>query len=450
MGIIGGGQCIYKSSVMDAGQFYSVLEHRRNCHARSNATTGTVTRKPSIDIDASQVAFRFMQVASGPAGYIYSMAVGLALCGIDVNIIRDPPLRHHSKRATVERKAKCKRARLKCIEVQSKLAECLQLGTSLPASTIKELEAAIAKSKSASEKRVPSDFNVKLQGLVDHHKKDLPSHGAITYLEDGMAQADIVIAARLEQVLIDAIVFTDTDFHVLLGDRSLCVKEIKVNQATSTIPVPPLLMKFANGSRVHSGLRLLKRSARHSIDLITPDVMQGQIKLCDWNGKMVFVLSHKVKALMRSFTYDTQVAFSDQELVACSCTCKCGSQNEERILDVHPLALGHQLVLLLFERLSQNFLVELLGRLESESPTYMAGTSGKFHDDVAILLSTTTCSLANNNSLSVGGMLRELTVGTALSKRCRGRPNPRDLVLLRRKIYQKPTAVAASILKKKD
>ena len=84
---------------MDAGQFYSVLEHRRNRHIISSdepTLTNTDRRKPTIDIDASQVGFRFIQVASGSAGYIFSMAVAFSLCGIDVNIIGSSVLKSNA------------------------------------------------------------------------------------------------------------------------------------------------------------------------------------------------------------------------------------------------------------------------------------------------------------------------------------------------------------------
>ena len=43
--------------------------------------------------------------------------------------------------------------------------------------------------------------------------------------------------------------------------------------------------------------------------------------------------------------------------------------------------------------------------------------------------------------------MTEVTVGTALTKRIRGRPNPKDLGLLRNKIYRQPTTVIKKIMK---
>jgi len=150
--------------------------------------------------------------------------------------------------------------------------------------------------------------------------------------------------------------------------------------------MPSLIVNFANGARVHSGLRLMKRAVRHAIDPVTPDIMDATLKLCEYKGEMVFVLIHKVKASMRKSVYNTEVAFTKSDLLACGCSCRCGSEKEECVLDVHPLALVYELVLLLFEGLAQNILVELCSRLRSEDPAVMCATSGPFRSDLIKLM----------------------------------------------------------------
>ena len=94
--------------------------------------------------------------------------------------------------------------------------------------------------------------------------------------------------------------------------------------------------------------------------------MNGHLKTCTsiFSDKLVFILSHKVKASMRKNTYNTKVAFSADDLIACQCSCKCGAEKNERILCAHPLVLMMDLFLLLFEGLAQNILLELRDRFK--------------------------------------------------------------------------------------
>ena len=102
--------------------------------------------------------------------------------------------------------------------------------------------------------------------------------------------------------------------------------------------IPDLIVKFADGARIHSGRRLCSRAVRHSVDPSGPNIMNGQLKICklSLSEQMVFILSHKVKASMRKDIYLTQVAFSADDLIACQCTCRCGAEKDEYILCVHP------------------------------------------------------------------------------------------------------------------
>ena len=128
-GIRGGRHCIYTSSPIDAKELFLVLDDRRKKSAPSvpDSDAAPARDKPAIDIDASQVAYRFRRSSGGSAGFIVRLAVALARCGIDVTIVGDPPHRHHSKRATIDRIAKCERARLHCITHQAELARAIQL-----------------------------------------------------------------------------------------------------------------------------------------------------------------------------------------------------------------------------------------------------------------------------------------------------------------------------------
>jgi hypothetical protein len=168
MGIASAGKCIYKSTSVDVNELYSILEDRRNESTRIATNTGTTQtpttspRRPSVDIDASQVAFRFQHFSCGPAGYILAISKAILLCGIDVTIVGDPPKRHHSKRATIKRKARCERSRLNCIKLQAQLTLSLQANERPSDTIIAAMEKKMATERSQSEKSRPCDFTNRL------------------------------------------------------------------------------------------------------------------------------------------------------------------------------------------------------------------------------------------------------------------------------------------------
>lgn len=207
--------------------------------------------------------------------------------------------------------------------------------------------------------------------------------------------------------------------------------------------MPTLLVEIANESRVHSGLRLVKRAVCNSMNPNGPDVMDATMKVCELRetGVMVLVLDYKVKASMRNVVYNTQVANSSKDLIACGCSCKCGAENEQRILDVHPLSLLYELVLLLFEGLAQHVLVELRQRLQSDEPLLLDSTEGVFYDDLRAICSVAGSTSVTNPKATVGDLLHGYTVGTDQSKRIKGRANAKDLGLIRQKKYRQPVKI---------
>ena len=125
MGLNGGSKCIYISSKLTAKEFYCILQDRYNDNIYPK--DGPNFRRPTVDIDANEIAFRYINSAMGPAGSLLGIAKSLSLLGIDVNIVGDPvDFRYDTKRVTVERKAKRERARLQCINDQAKLNQMLQ------------------------------------------------------------------------------------------------------------------------------------------------------------------------------------------------------------------------------------------------------------------------------------------------------------------------------------
>ena len=82
----------------------------------------------------------------GEAGCLFQLAVVFSEAGIDVTFVADPPeYRHHSKRATIERKSKAERARLECIKLQRELAVLLQENYTTTDESVKDLQEKLKK-----------------------------------------------------------------------------------------------------------------------------------------------------------------------------------------------------------------------------------------------------------------------------------------------------------------
>jgi hypothetical protein len=130
--------------------------------------------------------------------------------------------------------------------------------------------------------------------------------------------------------------------------------------------LPDIIIKFAQQSRLHFGYRLLKRTLRHClIDFETFNIKNGTASVIKYKDKTGLLLQQKVRASMRANIYDTQVIFTRNEIVACSCTCQSGDQNDQRIVCVHVLPIIYKITLLLYRGLAEHLLVEFCVHLKS-------------------------------------------------------------------------------------
>jgi hypothetical protein len=68
---------------------------------------------PEIDVDANQVAFKWIKNTVSAAATLFKLCKLFSKLGANINVIVDPPTRHHTKRETTRRKGNAERARLK-------------------------------------------------------------------------------------------------------------------------------------------------------------------------------------------------------------------------------------------------------------------------------------------------------------------------------------------------
>jgi hypothetical protein len=100
----------------------------------------------------------------------------LSKLGANINIILDPPTRHHTKRVTTERKGNAERARLNCIDLQAKLARAMQLEQRPPDEFIQSINSRLQTNLKQRSNRLPSDFSSVLKDLVPRIPKPLPAN----------------------------------------------------------------------------------------------------------------------------------------------------------------------------------------------------------------------------------------------------------------------------------
>ena len=144
--------------------------------------------------------------------------------------------------------------------------------------------------------------------------------------------------------------------------------------------LPKLLINFATKSRADSGFRLLKRCIRHALDSQCPS-LEGKTATLIKHGDDIGLRIHSdVPASMKKeVVYKSGIAFTENDVLCCKCTCHCGSQDKERIVCVHNFPLVFLLMLLLMDALAESILMELAACLRSNISDFVRVGKDFFH-----------------------------------------------------------------------
>jgi hypothetical protein len=131
--------------------------------------------------------------------------------------------------------------------------------------------------------------------------------------------------------------------------------------------IPTLIIDMAQKARFDSGgYRLLKRCIRHAMDTFAIDVCQCQLSLVKlMNEQVGLLMTHKVRASMKTDVYDVTVCFTKSEIQACECSCRCGSKLQDRVLCIHILPCLYQITLLIFDGPAEHVLIELAAHIST-------------------------------------------------------------------------------------
>ena len=256
MGITGQGSCLYKSVELKSTDIYHVVHQQyklnnntstttTNNNNYSNPTTMTTTTtrtrtRPRVVIDANPVGYPFISKAVGPARAVVSIAKEFVEAGIDVIIVCDNQnKRHHSKRATIQRRGVIERGKIQLVEKRIILSNLLRSSTSSSPDSlknIKTIQREIKKLEKGTGQILPTDFVEQIQQQVQHYESNRTSKSIIVVIAP--FQADPEVARRVICGDADCIVSIDSDYQMLLGSSTpndITIRHIILNNSTLKI-----------------------------------------------------------------------------------------------------------------------------------------------------------------------------------------------------------------------
>ena len=130
-----------------------------------------------------------------------------------------------------------------------------------------------------------------------------------------------------------------------------------------------MIVQFAQGSRVISGERLLRRCIRHSLDPKTPSILRAHGSVFQHCGEVGFAIRHQISPSFKDGMYSVTSAFTASSFLAAECNCEAGpecakpastgtsSSDNGKHICVHCLPVLYQLTIILMECLAEHTIV---------------------------------------------------------------------------------------------
>ena len=226
--------------------------------------------------------------------------------------------------------------------------------------------------------------------------------------------------------------------------------------------IPSIFIDFAEGSRIDSGYRLLRRCVRHSMDSRTESLDNKEAVLVICNDKIGIHLKSPVPASMKQNIYNTEIVMTDEDLLCCQCDCQCGSKKEDsrKNLCVHALVVPYLLSILMAEDLPEHMRLEL-----ASLSLILEEGDGMWSDDIIAEMKQNALTLmrsAGNNTLTkldaqektLGELLETFTVGTERqkewNKRIKSCPKASEIGPIADMEFLSPEKKAAKTLKREN
>ena len=220
--------------------------------------------------------------------------------------------------------------------------------------------------------------------------------------------------------------------------------------------LPSLFIKFASGSRVDSGHRLLMRCVRHAFDSRAPSLDNQSASLILHEGSVGIQLNAAIPASMKKQVYECGVVATAQDILCCQCGCQCGSKGTEKQVCVHILPLLFLLTILLFEDLAEHMLLELAACMSSD-----IWDKSVWSDDDIEWMKRSIITLAeaagepvntHKQTDAIEDLLEKFVVGTQRRKTWKQRiktpPKPSELGPIHKMNLQSTAKLASSAVKR--
>ena len=199
-----------------------------------------------IDVDCNYIACKEGGMKKPEEATIKTadILVCLANYGFIVTPICDGSIRHHSKRASMERISKGEQNRIKYSVARLQLlatTQQLRDNNNLNDQQKQELQnrqtelnkLVSSLENKSNENALPPSFAIDLQIELElrgaHETND--NMGRVEQVKVGLFQADPLIAKRARQNKSDIIMASDTDFFVTVGRQCLLLKDYKLTRA---------------------------------------------------------------------------------------------------------------------------------------------------------------------------------------------------------------------------
>ena len=180
MTINGGSKLLYCSKVIENKAIYHVVQQQYELQKRN-----TLRKRPKVVIDANLIGYQFIFKGIGPARAVLIIAREFLQECIDVSIVCDNgELRHHSKRATINRNGKRHRGRVQLMEHRIELSNLLRSSDSESPENIerrKFLEQKIKSLEKATNNFLPANFISEMKQMVDDYHPE--NKGVIKLLQ---------------------------------------------------------------------------------------------------------------------------------------------------------------------------------------------------------------------------------------------------------------------------
>uniref|UniRef100_A0A7S4JKA3 SWIM-type domain-containing protein n=1 Tax=Odontella aurita TaxID=265563 RepID=A0A7S4JKA3_9STRA len=169
------------------------------------------------------------------------------------------------------------------------------------------------------------------------------------------------------------------------------------------------------------------------MDKRNPSMLKSLGAFIEYDGAVGILIEGKIRASMKGKLYDGAVAFTADSLIACSCSCKAGSEGKERITCVHTIVKLYMLYMFLIDCFLDHMVHELSAEWSQQKEDALDG--GR-REKMKIALRTIVSAAGLDEKLvgidesklkSATGILSAFTVGTEQRKLAPTPPDPLKL-----------------------